>query len=66
MPSHHGVRPYNYHRNEAAGPQTVDQDPKDSIRIGQADPRPLAELKNVQLMSQSPYLELHGGSTLET
>ncbi len=63
MPSHYGVRPNDHNRVNTASPEALEQNPKASIQMGQADPRSLAALKNLQLMMQSYDLELQGSST---
>jgi hypothetical protein len=65
VPPHHGGRLDEHHRVNAAGPETIEQNPEYSVEPTQPDPGLAVTSKNFQLVAESHHLELQIGTSSE-
>ena len=58
MPPDYGLRLDNHHCVQAAGPKTIEQNPKGSVQPRQPDAGSLVTLKNLDLVAKNGHLKL--------
>jgi hypothetical protein len=65
MPPDYGLRLDNHHCVQAAGPKTIEQNPKGSVQPRQPDAGSLVTSKNLDLVAKNGHLKLQVDASSE-